>query len=825
MTLDITLAPIYRINGEEAASMPGLLTLTPSRSEARGREQDRLIAYLLLTGNSTFTTTEYMQVATDAAKVFYSTSGSTTSALRAAGELVNKILLDRNMSTTNRGQYALGWLTLAAVRDSQCTFLLSGPMHVYHFGQNEARHIFEPNVSGRGLGMSQSAGIHYAQVTLQAGDRLLFCGKVPNAWAGTLNDPTPSSLSAMRRRLTTLTSEDLNAVLAQTTEGTGLVSLLSGTTELKEEKAQEAAPPISMPSSLRRRADSGTTPAQNPAAPAHIVQPSAYAIPPQYEDPHADATASMAPATGLHNFPASIPRAGTPSQPFTGNDPFVAVSHQRSDPVGKRSNPADRRAVDVRGISEAILRTNGESEKNIVEEIKAEQPEAPREPSENTRRAAKTLARGIQTSRRLSENLGERLKNFLPRLLPNNETGEPRAPSNGTMIFMAILVPLVVVTIASVVYLRYGRSLQYETYFRQASDMRAQALALTDPIEQRKAWENVLLNVDIAESHRQTSETISLRQDAEANLDTLLGITRLQFGPAFSSNLGIEISRMAAGESDLFLLNAANGEVLRAQLTNSQGFQLDDTFNCKPGVYGNYTVGPLVDILAMPTLNSISATLLGVDSGGNLLYCAPGQVAQAIPLPVPDTNWGRVTAFVLENGNLYVLDAPARAVWVYNGKDGTFIDRPYFFFGGQTPEKQDVIDLVVTGDDLFMLHADGHLSTCSYSRIESVPTRCQDPTPLVNPFAAYQDTDLFGTAHFTQMHFTAPPDQSILLLDADTQGVMRLTPRSLELQNQFRPKTGTGNPIPPGSVDAVAISPNHVMYLAVDGQVYFATMP
>jgi len=194
-------------------------------------------------------------------------------------------------------------------------------------------------------------------------------------------------------------------------------------------------------------------------------------------------------------------------------------------------------------------------------------------------------------------------------------------------------------------------------------------------------------------------------------------------------------------------------------------------------------------------------------------------------LPPPDTNWGRVTAFVLENGNLYVLDALARAVWVYNGKDGNFIDRPYFFFGGQTPEKQDVIDLVVTGDDLYMLHADGHLSTCSYSRIESVPTRCQDPAPLVNPFAAYQDTDLFGTAHFTQMLFTAPPDQSILLLDAETQAVMRFTPRSLELQNQFRPGTGSGNPVAPGPVDAVAVSSNHVMYLAVDGQVYFAAMP
>jgi len=70
MTIDITLSPIYRIGGQEIHSLPGLIALTPPQTPARGRERDRLIAYLLLTGNSTFSTSEYMQVAADAAKVF-----------------------------------------------------------------------------------------------------------------------------------------------------------------------------------------------------------------------------------------------------------------------------------------------------------------------------------------------------------------------------------------------------------------------------------------------------------------------------------------------------------------------------------------------------------------------------------------------------------------------------------------------------------------------------------------------------------------------------------------------------------------------------------
>ncbi len=93
---------------------------------------------------------------------------------------------------------------------------------------------------------------------------------------------------------------------------------------------------------------------------------------------------------------------------------------------------------------------------------------------------------------------------------------------------------------------------------------------------------------------------------------------------------------------------------------------------------------------------------------------------------------------------------------------------------------------------------------------------------MENPFQAYQDTDLFGAANFTQILFAAPPDPSILLLDATGQSVTRFSPRLLELQTQFRPTTGENNPIPAGAIGAVAVSPDHVLYLAVNGQVYFA---
>ncbi|HQV64514.1 MAG TPA: hypothetical protein PKV19_10965, partial [Anaerolineales bacterium] len=312
MTFDLTLSPLYRINGQEIASLPGLFVQLPPRNAARGREQDRLIVYLLLTGTSVFSTSEYMQVAQDAANVFFQTPRTLTSALRTAAESVNKNLLDRNMKSSSRGQYATGWLTLGVLRDTQFTLSMNGPMHAYWFGQHEARHIHEPGTSGKGLGTSQAINIHYAQTTISAGDRLLFFGRAPSAWDSTLNDPTASSLDALRRRLKSLTTADLNAVLIQATDGKGALNLLKPDVESKEEVP---APPDLTPS-LPLHEETIPTPEAEAAAAlsAHLVQPSAYTIPPQKEETlPVEESHERSLNNSPRNFPASIPRAQTPT--------------------------------------------------------------------------------------------------------------------------------------------------------------------------------------------------------------------------------------------------------------------------------------------------------------------------------------------------------------------------------------------------------------------------------------------------------------------------------------------------------------------------------
>jgi hypothetical protein len=394
------------------------------------------------------------------------------------------------------------------------------------------------------------------------------------------------------------------------------------------------------------------------------------------------------------------------------------------------------------------------------------------------------------------------------------------------LIFIAVVIPVAVVTMASVVYLRFGQSIEYDEQFAQARSAREQAVSETDPVRQRDAWQRVLLHLDGADKYRIPDESKQLRTEAQFQLDILMGYIRLEFIPGFPGGLGnaTQISRMAANESDLFMLDGEGGKILHAAFTG-KSLELDTAFSCQPGTYGGYQVGPMIDLIALPKVNALNASVAGIDATGTLLYCSPNQVPQAIPLPaLPNTNWGRITSVALDSGNLYVLDAQSRAVWVFVGKDSTFVDTPYFYFGNEIPANiESAIDLAVVGDDMYMLHADGHLSTCTFSRLSEVPTRCQDPAPRVDNYPAHRDINIFQAASFTQMTMTSPPNSVILLLDSANQSVFRFLPRSFEFQSQVTSYTGRANPFQQGPASAVAVSPNYVLYLAIGDQVYFAT--
>lgn len=797
--------------------MPGLLAITPPRKVARGREQNSLILYLAPSGNISLTHSELMQLTQEAASVFYQSPGSLTSAMRNAANDINFKLLARNLSTAGQGQHVLGLLVLAALRENQCTLLLSGPTHAVWVTDGGARHVYEPALSGKGLGSGQSASVYLSQVDLHPQDLLVLCATFPRDWAADLLNERPlASLDASYRKLV-FAKGDLNAVLVQAQSGHGMITLLrpdvpsrplqavvapvAPTAEVEETVASQKAETKKNEEPGKPIATDGTPITEEQLDKladfaAHMVQPSAYAIPPQPESaiplPNEEAKSN-----GTRGFPASIPRAAPvePEVPFE-NTAAVPAEEEIIPPSPRRRKRLFKLKTDAGAKA--------------------------------TRQAAKVAVGGIKIGRRVSEGFRVFLQKFIPRLLPGTESNKPFVLPTYMLVFIAIFIPAMVSVISWFIYDAYGLSERYRQLYQNAVTERARAVSETDPARQRDQWENVLDYLDNAERYGETDQSIALRSEAQSKLDNLMGVIRLEFVPAFPNGLGssasAQISRMAASESDLYMLEAEGGRILHASFTG-RSLTLDNAFQCKPGTYSGYEVGTLVDVLALPKVNALNATALGIDANGRLLYCAPNQVPQAIPLPdLPNTNWGRVTSFALDSGNLYVLDAESRSVWVFRGKDSTFTDTPYFYFGNEIPNTIDsAIDLAVSSDDLYLLHADGHLSTCTFSRIAEVPTRCQDPAPRIDNYPAHRDIDIFATTNFTHLAVTNPPNSVILLLDSENQSVYRFSPRSFELQNQISGYTGKANPFQRGVAGAMAVSPNYVLYLAIGDQVYFAT--
>jgi hypothetical protein len=294
-------------------------------------------------------------------------------------------------------------------------------------------------------------------------------------------------------------------------------------------------------------------------------------------------------------------------------------------------------------------------------------------------------------------------------------------------------------------------------------------------------------------------------------------VKRLDYKQAIVGGLdsGINVTRLVATATDLYLLNGNEGNVLHAIMTG-RGYEIDPSFQCGP-INGPINVGPLVDIAELPP-GFVNASLLGMDSSGNLLYCVIGSQPYSAPMAPPNTGLGEPIGISIDRGDLYVLDPKVNAVWIYNNMEVS--QQPHLFFGDTIPPMEDVIDLAVYNDDLFMLHADGHTTKCTYSGMAESPTRCDDPYPYTDNRPGRVHGPVIEDAVFSQINFSAFPERSIFMLDPQHHSIYYFSVL-LTLQWQYLPKASLAE----GNATAFAISPNRTAFLAVGNNVYYAAMP
>ncbi|HNT25557.1 MAG TPA: hypothetical protein PKM21_14385 [Anaerolineales bacterium] len=795
-SLDLNLLPVARLGGQELTESPGLYTSTAPRKTARGRENDGLVLYLSMAGNAPLPGDQLSSLLQRLAQKYYKTSGSVTAAMRTLAEDLNLTLLDRNLQSSNSGKQGIGRLALIVLHGETVYLGHSGPLHTFLVTPQDTKEFHDPQ-GGRGLGLSRTATLRFYQAPLQGGDYLVCAPQMPPGWtANLLRHPQRLGLEGMRRQLFDFASGELEAVLIQALPGEGRLRTLRrkpGVSDMAHAAASQDQP-VELPDAAAQPFRALEQPSPLPAAPAEAAVISAPVEP-------AEPSLPVPPVRSVDESPAAAP----PPQPAPGTRPELISSSglRRTGPGPDAARPAPEPAPSTPAPA-------------------AEPP--PARPERKPRRERRddlapvlkvvgTLGSALGTTlAAFARGLGKLLRSILP------DEGLLHLPPS-VMIFVALAVPVVLSTIGGMVYAQRGRAAQYQLHYEQAVKAAETAAQQTEPAVLRQSWNDVLATLDKAEYYQSTEQSEALRLQAQQAIDRLDGIERLLFQPAVIGGLGdtIQVAGLVASETDLYILNGAQGNVLRAVFT-SNGYKVDSNFQCGP-TFGPTIVGPLVDIVALPKGSVENATLLGMDASGSIIYCIPGgEQPLTASLAPPNTGFGIPSAFDLDMGDLFVLDRDVNAVWVYRNMDTK--TQPRLFFGDDIPPMQDVIDLAVNNDDLYLLHSDGHITQCIYSGMTAAPTRCEDPFIFSDTRPGRQGGRVIADALFNEVYFSSPPDPSIYMLDPENQAIYHFSVR-LALQRQYR----TFQPLPEGSATAFAISPNRLVFIAVGAEIFYAALP
>jgi len=339
-----------------------------------------------------------------------------------------------------------------------------------------------------------------------------------------------------------------------------------------------------------------------------------------------------------------------------------------------------------------------------------------------------------------------------------------------------------------------------------------------------------LKDLDKALEYGNSLEAESLQREAQQALDRLDGVIRLQLQTAILGNFSttVHITALAANETEVYLLDATQGRILRLYLTGA-GYDIDTTFSCTPNLTAGVP-GKLVDLVVLPPDNKYRAGVMGVDAAGNVMYCGEGREPVVETLkPAPNSSgWQAIKSILFENGVLYVLDTADSAkkfVYTFTGDNSTFTTEPKIYFNGKVPYAADVRDIGVDKAGLFMLHSDGMISRCTFRISEDDFTTCISPSPYVDRRSG-QNVELLTIpdTQFIQVQTTAAPDSSLYLLDAKNRMIYHFSLK-LNFQRSLATQMSKNNPQSEREPTAFAISPARTMFIAYSNQLFYAKLP
>ncbi len=409
---------------------------------------------------------------------------------------------------------------------------------------------------------------------------------------------------------------------------------------------------------------------------------------------------------------------------------------------------------------------------------------------------------------------------LISKMLPDDQILD--LPS-WSLSMIAILVPVVMVVFGSGFYIKRGRNQLYDDHFSQAKTLLSLAQTQIDSPEYYQTISEALDQISFARSYQQTDEVEELFSTLRLELDTLDRVTRLNYEPLFSRGLGADVTIskiVVTAWNDLYMLNEDYGTVIWAQ-SNPDGYKIIDEFSCGP-IDGHITVGPLVDIVALPTSQEDQATIMGIDKNHTMIFCYADLTET--PVIFEDTSYtlgrGPAEAITMSSStpyNLYILDPEKRAIWIeYQSQN--YHEGSEYFGAIDSPEMADAIELVTNGSELFILHGDGYVTKCVTERADADPL-CTTPFDYSDTRPGSESGPFFAGANFDSFTIKGSPGMAVYMLDSKEQALYRFSTQ-LEFQEQFRPLEG----IIDQPATAFTVTMSDRVFLAVDNQIYTAQL-
>lgn len=426
---------------------------------------------------------------------------------------------------------------------------------------------------------------------------------------------------------------------------------------------------------------------------------------------------------------------------------------------------------------------------------------------------------------RLSQRVLGLLSTLFARLAPGlDEPLRPDMFSERLLAGTAIVVPLIVVTIAALVYFRQGRGDQFRAYLSEAQA--AVALAEMKPLDEtsRADWDRANDLLKRASAYGSSETYTDLRARTQAALDALDLVVRLDFRPVIAGGVGsgAQVTALAASATDLYILDSARQAILHAWGAPERGMEFDSTFDCLGPKNTFAELGPPVDMAIQQAPGALGAEgVVAIDGDGTILYCAPDRKPALTNLTPPDIGWGRIQAIDVFGDSLYVLDPSSNAVWIYQATGGFFSGTPEFFFTEEVRDLKGAIDLALAQDELVVLYADGRVDRCRRffepsNEGKRIRVECEDEPRFQDDRAGHESTAQIPGAVPIEMIYSPPPEPSLFFLDSLGNRTFHYSLR-LVYQSQYLPLEPFSS-----DVSALAFGPPNDLYIAAGSQIYHA---